>query len=120
MGEIRVALRELLLLHEARVVRVHEHVDARADPLAVGPERLGMRSLRCGDLNASSTFSRCIASSSGPLVSRTSASARFARASVTARCSTFSELARQPFTFTPYFFSKAVESAARSSEMSDV
>src|SRR3989449_803360 len=79
-----------------------------------------MRSAWCGDLTCCSTFSRCSDSISGPLVSTTSTVLRLARASATARCSTFSELARQTLTLTPYFFSKAPTSAPMSSDCAEV
>src|SRR5712664_500598 len=59
-------------------------------------------------------------SSSGPLVSSTSTAKRLARASVTARCSTFSELVRNMLTLMPYFFSKAATSAPMSSPWAEV
>ena len=80
----------------------------------------GIRSFRCGERSGCSPFSRYSDSSCGPLVSTMSASWRPARASVTARCSTFSEFARQVLSLTPYFFSNAAASAVRSSGTSEV
>jgi hypothetical protein len=60
--------------------------------------------------NAATTCSRPITSTSGALVSTTSMARRPARASVSVRCSTFSLAARQSWTLTPYFFSKAAAS----------
>ena len=75
---------------------------------------------RLGDFTATKTFSRCIASISGPFVSTMSTVLRLLRASVTARCSTFSLPARQVVVFRPYFFSKPAISAPMSSLCADV
>jgi hypothetical protein len=71
-------------------------------------------------LTFSSSFSRESASSSGPLVSQTSTVWRLPRASVTARCSTFSLDERHTFTLMPYFFSNADTSAPMSSLWAEV
>src|SRR5258706_13993728 len=63
-----------------------------------------IRSAWCGDLICCRTFSRCSDSISGPLVSTTSTVLRLARASATARCSTFSELCRPNADLHPDFF----------------
>ena len=70
-----------------------------------------MRSARYGDFTATVSFSRDMASSSGPLVSATSIECLLERLSVTKRCSTFSLLERHTFTLMPYFFSNAETSA---------
>ena len=80
----------------------------------------GIRSACDGDFTGCSTFSRTSASSSGPFVSTMSNSKRLLRVSVSARCITFSELARQTFALTPYFFSNASVSAFMSSTGADV
>jgi hypothetical protein len=71
-------------------------------------------------LTAVRIFSRDSASSSGPLVSATSIVCLLPRASWTARCSTFSLLARQTLTLMPYFFSNAATSGPMSSFCADV
>src|SRR5205807_267506 len=57
---------------------------------------------------------------SGPFVSTTSTVKRPPPASVTARCNTFSELARHMLTFTPYLRSKACATAPMSFACADV
>ena len=85
-----------------------------------GCSACGIRSFRCCDFRGCKPFSRYSDSICGPLVSTTSASLRPARISVTARASTFSELARQVLSLTPYFFSNAAVSGVRSSGTSEV
>ena len=72
-----------------------------------GATACAMSSANTGDVISCSSFSRCIASISGPAVSTTSTSKRLARASVIVRRRMSSELPRQNRTGRPYFFSKA-------------
>src|SRR6266508_3758410 len=103
--QIFPCLRQLLLFHGFGVVGLNEHVQARPTHSPWGRIAGAIRSAWCGDLTCCRTFSRCSDSISGPLVSTMSTVLRLARASATARCSTFSELARHTLTFTAYFFS---------------
>ena len=80
-----------------------------------------MRSAWCGDFTACRIFSRCIDSSSGPLVSATSmVCAVGARLLHGALQHLLAEPARQTLTLMPYFFSKAATSAPMSSVCAEV
>ncbi len=80
----------------------------------------GGRSARCGDFTSANRPSRASISISGLLVSITSTAKRRAFASVSARCTTFSESARHSSTLMPVFFSNACASGPDSVGASEV